>query len=71
MILKNFEIKEIKSTTEIKIGDTLVYTGKPRGTGMFVPEIGETWEMDSDSDIVQASIQIIERGRGWRPLIKS
>jgi hypothetical protein len=64
-------IREIKSTEEIKIGDVLVYTGNPRGTGMYVPEIGETWEMKSKDDLIHASIEIIERGRGWRPLLNS
>lgn len=62
------EVREIKSTTEIKIGDVLIYTGKPRGTGMFVPDIGAKWKMETEEDLISASIEIIERGRGWRPL---
>lgn len=65
------KIRNIKSTTEIKIGDTLVYTGNPRGSGIYVPEIGETWEMKTKDDIISASIEIIERGRGWRPIDNS
>lgn len=61
-------VRQIKSTNEIKVGDTLLYTGNPRGTGLFVPEIGAMWKMESEGDIVQASIEIIERGRGWRPI---
>ena len=60
--------REIKSTNEISIGDTLMYTGDPRGTGMFVPELGQLWEMKTEEDLIHASIEIIERGRGWRPL---
>ena len=65
---QTFKIREIKSTNEIKIGDVLVYTGKPRGSGLFVPEIGTKWEMKTNDDLIGASIEIIERGRGWRPL---
>ena len=65
----DYQVRQIKSTDEIKIGDVLVYTGKPRGSGMVVPEIGEKWEMKTNSDLIAASIEIIERGRGWWPLI--
>lgn len=62
------ETVEIKSVNEIKIGDVLVYTKKPRGTGAFLPKVGERWEMKTQGDIISASIQIIERGRGWWPI---
>lgn len=58
--------RPINNINDIEIGDTLVYTGKPRGTGMNVPEIGEEWQMKTETDITYASIEIIERGRGWR-----
>jgi hypothetical protein len=61
-------IRKIKSTEEIKIGGTLVYAMQPKGTGMFKPEVGTLWEMKTDDDIIAASIEIIERGRGWWPI---
>lgn len=65
---KTFNVREIKSTDEIKIGDVLVYTGNPRGTGIYPPEIGTKWEMKTNEDLMSASIEIIERRRGWKPL---
>ena len=63
-----FNIRKIKSIYEIQIGDVLVYTGNPRGSGIYPPEIGEKWEMKTKNDLLSASIEIIERGRGWWPL---
>lgn len=60
--------RKIKSTEEIKIGDTLVYTMQPKGSGMFKPEVGTRWEMKTDDDVFNAAIEIIERGRGWWPI---
>ena len=57
--------EKIKSTDEIKIGDTFVYTGQPRGTGIYPPEIGTTWRVTDQRDILGLSIEMIERGRGW------
>lgn len=61
----------IKTTDEINIGDTFVYTGKPRGTGLYVPDIGEKWTIKSQGDKIELSIQMIERGRGWEKLVKT
>lgn len=64
------DTQAIKSTNEINIGDIFIYTGKPRGTGMYVPDLGEQWEIKSKEDIIGLSIQMIERGRGYEKLIK-
>lgn len=61
--------REIKSTNEIKIGDTMIYTGNPRGAGIYPPEVGTKWKMKTKQDIIGVSIEIIERGRGWKPLL--
>lgn len=62
---------EIKSSNEINIGDTFIYTGEPRGTGMYIPELGAQWEIKTKDDIIHLSIEMIERGRGWRKNISS
>ena len=62
-----YKVRYIKSTYEIKVGDVLIYTGIPRGSGFSVPEIGKEWPMNSEHDIAMASIEIIERRRGWWP----
>lgn len=59
------ETEKITDTRQIKIGDVFIYTGKPRGTGMLVPEIGTRWAMQHENDIISLSIEMIERGRGW------
>lgn len=61
-------IRKVKSVNDILVGDTLVYTMQPAGTGMYLPKVGERWEMKTEYDIIEASIQIIERGRGWWPI---
>lgn len=63
---KDFPVSEkIKNVSNLIVGQTLVYTGSPRGTGMHVPEIGKRWELITEEDLISASIEIIERGRGW------
>lgn len=60
---------KIKSSNEINIGDFFVYTGKPRGTGMYVPKIGEITEIRSEGDKIRMSIEMIERGRGYEKVV--
>lgn len=62
--------EKIKSSDEINIGDTFVYTGNPRGTGMFVPEIGQQFKIETKNDAIGLSIEMIERGRGYEKLIE-
>lgn len=62
--------RKIINTNDINIGDRLMYTMNPRGTGMYIPKIGEIWEMKTDNDIIGASIELIERGRGWQLVIE-
>lgn len=38
-VKEDMKTEPIKTTDEINIGDTFVYTGKPRGTGLYVPAI--------------------------------
>ncbi len=56
----------ITNTYKLQIGDTLIYTRNPRGSGMYVPEVGKQWKLETENDIINASIEIIERGRGWQ-----
>lgn len=65
------EVVKIKSTEELKVGMVMVYTGQPRGTGAWPPEIGATAELKDRSDVIGISIEIIERGRGWWPTKES
>lgn len=58
--------RSIKSALEIKIGQRYIYTRQPRGTGMFVPNVGDTWDIKTKSDIMSIAIEMIERGRGWK-----
>jgi len=62
---------KIKSINEIKIGDVFVYTGHPRGTGMFPPDIGQKFEMKTQYDCTWLSIEIIEKRRGYEKIIES
>lgn len=64
------ETVEIETSHEINIGDTFVYTAEPRGTGMFPPKIGTEWEIKTQDDVIHLSIEMIERGRGWKKKIK-
>lgn len=65
------EVEKIKSVQQLAIGMEMVYTGQPRGSGMFVPDIGTAFTIESESDIMGISIEIIERGRGWWPTKES
>jgi len=61
--------EKVFNTNEINIGDKFMYTMNPRGTGMYIPKIGEIREMKTQDDIIGISIEMIERGRGWERVI--
>lgn len=66
------ETVEIKSTNEIKIGDTLCLIKKrPSFLDAYGDDgIGTLWEMKTKEDIMHASIAIIEQGQMWMPVKK-
>ncbi len=55
--------RDIKDVREIKIGDVLIYVGEETPWRLMYDE----WQMKTEDDLIQASIQIIERGHKWRP----
>lgn len=62
--------KKIKTSNEINVSDTVVYTGNPRGAGVYVPEIGQRFPIRDTNDCIWLSIEMIERGRGYEKLIE-
>lgn len=61
----------IETSHEINIGDTFIYTGEPRGTGMYIPIIGKEWFIENEDNKIALSIEMIERGRGWKKLLNN
>lgn len=63
--IDGFHIRDIKSTYDIKVGDTLVYLGEKLRI-----KKGSQWKMENKGNITAASIAIIEDGEMWRPLVE-
>ena len=57
--------EKITDTRQINVGDIMVYTGNPRGSGMYPPDIGQEFLMETQGHITWVAIEMVERGRGY------